>query len=102
MANYVKVAMTNDIAEGTGKSITVDGKSVAVFNVQGKFYAIDNNCAHRGGPIGDGMLEGTVATCPWHGWQWEVTSGKSLFSPDIAVKSYPLRVEENEIYIDVG
>ncbi len=102
MAEFVKIALTTEIAEGAGKAIAVDGKSVAIFNVQGKFYAIDNACAHRGGPIGDGMLDGQVATCPWHGWQWDVTTGKSLFNPAVAVKKFSLKVEGNQIFIDLG
>jgi nitrite reductase (NADH) small subunit len=101
VADFVKVASTSELTEGRGKTIDVGGRPVALFNVNGKFYAIDNTCAHRGGPLGDGMLDGNVVTCPWHGWQWDVCSGKSLFNPSITVKSYPVEVEGAEVRVAI-
>lgn len=71
MANFVKVGRRGDIGEGTGKSVEVGGKEIALFNSGGNFYAIDNVCLHRGGPLGEGELEGTIVTCPWHGRQYD-------------------------------
>ncbi|MDD5543803.1 MAG: Rieske 2Fe-2S domain-containing protein [Acidobacteriia bacterium] len=99
MPNFVKVAASHEIPEGTGKAIEVDGKAIALFNVHGKFYALDNTCAHRGGPLGDGMVDDNIVTCPWHGWQWDVVNGQSLFNPQITVKAYPVTVEGEDIKV---
>lgn len=99
MSNFVKVAAMHEIAEGTGKAIEVEGRAIALFNVHGKFYALQNECAHRGGPLGDGMLDDNIVTCPWHGWQWDVCSGQSLFNPSIRVKSFPVQVDGDEVKI---
>lgn len=101
MPHFVKVATTSEVREGTGKTVEVDGKAIALFNVHGKFYAIDNVCAHRGGPLGDGMLDGNIVTCPWHGWQWDVCSGKSLFNPSVTVKSYAVEVDGSDLKVTV-
>ncbi len=81
MANPVKVAQVADLAPGECKTIEVDGRSIALFNVNGTFYAIDNQCSHVGGPLGEGELIGEEVTCPWHGAQFNVTSGKMLSPP---------------------
>jgi nitrite reductase/ring-hydroxylating ferredoxin subunit len=75
MPNYVRVASTADIPEGEGRAFDVNGKTVAVFNSGGTFYAIDNECKHQGGPLAEGELDGTVVTCPLHAWTYDVTSG---------------------------
>jgi nitrite reductase/ring-hydroxylating ferredoxin subunit len=101
MATFVKVASTTDLQPGTGKTVEVGEKSIAIFNVHGKYHAIDNTCAHRGGPLGEGMLDGNIVTCPWHGWQWDVSSGKTTFNSAISVKCYPVEVDGTDIKIAV-
>jgi len=64
-----------DIAPGTAKTVAVDGREIAVFNVGGAFYAIDNICPHQGASLADGWLEGTTITCPWHAWCFNLTDG---------------------------
>ena len=77
MAGFIKVAKVADLPEGSGKLIEAGGKQIALFNAGGKFFAIDNACKHRGGPLAEGELEGTTVTCPWHGWEYDVTTGES-------------------------
>ncbi|TAH39519.1 MAG: non-heme iron oxygenase ferredoxin subunit [Planctomycetota bacterium] len=101
MAEFVKVADRGAIPPGTGKVVQAGGKALALFNVAGQFYAIDNTCRHRGGPLGEGMLDGTTVTCPWHGWQWDVCSGASAFNPAISVGCYPTKVEGNDVMVQV-
>ena len=67
MAKTVKVAQTSDLSPGASKVVQADGRSIALFNVEGTFYAMDNNCTHRGGPLGEGELSGDTVECPWHG-----------------------------------
>ncbi len=100
MADFVRVAATGDIAPGTGKTIEVNGKEIALFNAGGTFYAIDNTCPHRGGPLGEGELEGKVVTCPWHSWQYDVSNGESL-TDDLKVACYPVKVEGDAVLLAV-
>ena len=102
MAVFVSVAKVSDIQPGQSKTVYVDGKSIAVFNVDGAFYAIDDTCLHRGGPLGEGELEGSVVTCPWHGWQYDVTSGKISQNPAVGVDCYRVEVRGEDIFVDAG
>ena len=99
MAEYVKVAATADVAPGTGLVAEVNGQAIAVFNVDGTFYAMDNTCVHRGGPLGEGELEGEAVTCPWHGWQYNVKTGACITNPSAAVKCYQLKVEGTDVEV---
>ena len=96
-----KVAEVADLGVGQAKVVDVDGRSVAVFNVEGRLYAIDNVCPHRGGPLGEGDLEGTIAICPWHGWRWDVTTGCNANNPAVKVACYPVTVEQGAVYVAV-
>lgn len=97
MSEFIRIASTADIKPGSGMTIEAGGKSLALFNVDGTYYAIDNVCVHRGGPLGEGELEGNVVTCPWHSWTYDVTTGKCVSSPSACVKSYPVTVEGNDV-----
>jgi nitrite reductase (NADH) small subunit len=99
MAEFVRVTGAADVLPGSGVVAEVKGQSVAVFNVDGTYYAIDNTCVHRGGPLGEGELEGDTVTCPWHGWQYDVKSGKSINNPAACVKSYQVKVEGSDVKI---
>lgn len=100
MASLVKVAQRDEIADGTGKTVEVGGKKIALFNVKGAFYAIDNTCLHRGGPLGEGELDGTTVTCPWHGWEYDVTSGANLDEPTKVVACFRVQLDGDEILIE--
>ncbi|MDO8434909.1 MAG: Rieske (2Fe-2S) protein [Candidatus Binatus sp.] len=100
MANFIKAASVTDIAEGAGKTIEVAGKQIALFNVGGKFYAIDNACKHRGGPLGEGEVDGATVICPWHGWEYDVATGANLDDPSVKLGCYPVKVEGNDILIE--
>ena len=101
MAQLTRVASTSEIPPGTGKVVQVGGKFVAVFNCAGTFYALDNACRHRGGPLGEGRLNGTVVTCPWHGWDYDVKSGVCQLDPSVAVESFPVKVDGAELFVAV-
>jgi nitrite reductase/ring-hydroxylating ferredoxin subunit len=97
---FEKAANLSDVPRGTIKEVLVAGKPVALANVGGTFYAIDGTCLHRGGPLGQGMLEGTVVTCPWHGWQFDVTTGRAVMNPTAGVGCLRAEVRGEEIYVD--
>jgi len=99
MEEFVSVGKTEDVMSGSGFVAEVNGQSVAVFNVEGSYYAIDNTCLHRGGPLGEGELEGEVVTCPWHGWEYNVKTGACINNPSVCVKSYPVLVEGSELKV---
>jgi len=80
---YVKVGQVGDFPAGSLKKVTVSGEDVVVANVAGKLYAITNKCTHRGGPLDEGGLEGSAVTCPWHGGQFDLTTGKVLEPPPL-------------------
>jgi nitrite reductase/ring-hydroxylating ferredoxin subunit len=102
MAGFVKVAQSDEIAPGQGKMIEVGGKKIALFNVEGSFYAIDDTCTHRGGPLSEGSLDGKEVTCPWHGAIYDVITGEVLSPPaPKGVARYNVRVEGTDIEVEV-
>ena len=101
MANFVRVAATADVPPGTGKCVEADGKQIALFNVGGVFHAIDNTCLHRGGPLGEGELEGKIVTCPWHGWQYDVTTGVNTMDETERVDRYDVKIEGDSVLVAV-
>jgi nitrite reductase (NADH) small subunit len=101
MANFVKICKTSDVKAGSGKSIEVNGKPVAVFNIEGSFYAINDTCRHRGGPLGEGELDGKTVICPWHGWRYDVTTGANELVPDLPTDRYEVKVEGDDVLADV-
>jgi nitrite reductase (NADH) small subunit len=99
---FVRAAALTEIPAGTIRAVAVAGKTVAVANVGGQVYAIDNTCLHRGGPLADGPLEGKVVTCPWHGWPYDVTTGKLTQNLSVGVACYPTEVRGGDIFVDAG
>jgi len=99
---FMRAVKTSEVPPGTIQELQLDGKNVAVANVDGKFFAIDNTCLHRGGPLGQGVLEGKVVTCPWHGWEYDVTSGKTTTNPAVGVSCYAVEVRGDDLFVDVG
>ena len=102
MAEFVTVANTSEISPGQAKAVEVKGAPVAIFNVGGTYYAIEDTCSHVGGPLSEGAVEGTTVNCPWHGAQFDLASGKVLAPPAASgVKSYKVCVEGSEIKLEV-
>jgi nitrite reductase/ring-hydroxylating ferredoxin subunit len=99
MPEFVRVAGTDDVKPGSGMVAEVNGKTIAIFNVEGTYHAIDNTCIHRGGPLGEGDLEGDVVTCPWHGWQFNVTTGACVNNPSGRVASYQVQLDGTDIKV---
>ena len=77
------------------------GRIVALFNVDGAFYAIDGICSHAGGPLGEGTLSGCEVTCPWHGWQFDVTTGRHALTPRIEQARFAVKVEGDSVWIEL-
>jgi nitrite reductase (NADH) small subunit len=98
---FVRAAAVGEIAPDNVQEVQVAGKAIAVANVGGKFYAISNTCLHRGGPLGQGTLSGTVVTCPWHGWSFDVTTGKLSHNLNAGVACYAVEVRGEELFVDL-
>jgi len=76
--------------------------SVAVYNVDGTFYATSNLCLHRGGPLGQGLLQGHEVMCPWHAWSWNVTSGENAANGTLKIATYEVKVEDGQVFVRIG
>ena len=102
MGVFRKIAAIKDLEPGSAKRVEIEGKEIALFNIDGAFYAIENSCTHRGGPLAEGDLDGDVVTCPWHGAKYDVKSGEVLGPPaSQGVMAYKVRVQGEDIEIDV-
>jgi nitrite reductase/ring-hydroxylating ferredoxin subunit len=102
MAEFVEVAKLDQLPPGTGTSVTVAGKAIALFNVDGTVYAIDDTCLHAAASLGSGILEGKVVRCRAHGWRYDVTTGNTKHVPDYGVASYPAKAVDGKILVAVG
>jgi nitrite reductase (NADH) small subunit len=101
MPRSVRVAAVSDVPPGSSREVLADDQVVALFNVAGKFYALDGVCPHAGGPLGEGALRGTVVTCPWHGWQFDVTNGQHCLNARMMHKCYPVNVEGDDVLVEI-
>jgi nitrite reductase/ring-hydroxylating ferredoxin subunit len=98
----VKVAQTADIGPGSGKQVVAGGKTLAIFNVDGSYYAIDDTCPHVGAPLSEGTTSGTVVECPWHAATFDLASGQVKGGPAAeGVSCYKVRVTGEAIEIEV-
>jgi 3-phenylpropionate/trans-cinnamate dioxygenase ferredoxin component len=99
MPDFVTVAAASDLPPGQGKVVDVGARSIALFNVDGSFYAIDNTCPHRGGPLGAGFLHGAHVTCPWHNWTFDVRTGQHVLTSRVSVPRYEVRVVGGDVQV---
>ena len=98
---FVKVASLADLPPGTSLVVLVGDRSIALFNVNGSVYAIDNVCPHAGGSLARGGLNGTIVTCPLHGWRFDVRTGQSPYLPGEQLRTFPVLVVEGKIEVGV-
>jgi nitrite reductase/ring-hydroxylating ferredoxin subunit len=102
MTKLVKVARVNEVTPGKAAVAEIDGNRVAVFNVAGKFYAIDDTCPHAGGPLSEGQVDGCRVVCPWHDAAFDLKTGDVLSPPAFdGVKSYKVVVEGDEVKVEL-
>ena len=100
-AQFVTVARVEDVPPGTIVAVEAGGAPIALANVDGAYHAVQGECLHLQGPLGDGRLQGPVLTCPWHGWQYDVRTGENEFDRAICLRTYPVQVENGEIRVAV-
>lgn len=103
MSEFIKVAKTADLASGQGMVVEVEGRAIALFNVNGEYFALDNICPHRGGPIGEGYVDchNQTVQCPWHGWTFSLASGVSPVNAIAKVEKFDVQVEGDEVRISL-
>ena len=102
MSEFVRALSLSELAPGQCVEVSVVGKAVALYNVAGTIYATSNTCLHRGGPLGQGMLDGQAVLCPWHAWSWDVTTGENTANPELKIATYPVKVEDGQILVQAG
>jgi nitrite reductase (NADH) small subunit len=98
---WTRVANETEVPEGGATLVEAGGTQIALFKIGGKIYAIENGCAHRGGPLVEGHLDKAEITCPWHAWSFDVTTGACKTSADMPQKTYPVKIEGADLLIDV-
>jgi nitrite reductase/ring-hydroxylating ferredoxin subunit len=99
MSAWVPVGVAADLPPGAARECVVADRVVALFNVEGQFFAIDGICPHQGGPLGKGQLSGCLVTCPWHGWQFDVTTGQHQTSKSLVHPQFATKVEDGQIFV---
>lgn len=99
---FVPVARASDIPLGKGRFVESRVSPVAVFNVgQGRFCAVSALCPHEDGPLADGWLEGDAVVCPWHGFDFDLATGRCHVDPDLSVPVYAVRVTDGLVEVDL-
>ncbi|MCC6629003.1 MAG: Rieske (2Fe-2S) protein [Chloroflexi bacterium] len=117
MSRHIVAAVT-DIPPGGRKIVRVDGREVGIFNVGGRFYALKNTCAHQGARVCLGKVvgmqlpsdvyefqygrEGQILRCPWHEWEYDISTGESVFDPAVRIVSYPVEIEDEQVIVTIA
>ena len=96
-----EVGQAEEIPPGKGTVFTVADKRLAIFNVGGAFYAIDDSCLHQGSSLGTSRLEGKIVTCRGHGWRYDVTTGNTVHVPGYGVTPYPVKIVDGKIIVTI-
>jgi nitrite reductase (NADH) small subunit len=99
---FVKVGTIAQVPPGSVMEARVGQEAYAICNVDGELHALEGFCPHAGGPLGHGALHGFTLVCPWHAWEFDCRTGANDFDPDIVVPSFPVKVEDGEILIDLN
>lgn len=102
MAEFVEVAQLEQIAPGSSKLVYVEDKSIALFNIDGAIYAIDDSCLHQGSSLAQGRLNGKIVVCRAHGWKYDVTTGSLTLNPEQGVASYPVKIIDGKILVNTS
>ena len=100
--NWIRITPVENIPPRQGRSVTLGGAELAIFNVDGRFMTIDNQCPHKGGPLCDGIVSGTTVVCPLHGWKISLETGHVL-KPNVCVRvtTYPVSVEDGVVCVEI-
>ena len=98
---FQRAGSLRSLPSGSVMEFSADGNPIAVCNVAGEVHAVEGTCPHRGGPLAHGALHDNMLVCPWHAWEFDCTTGENDFNPVICVRKYAVKIEGDEILIDI-
>jgi nitrite reductase (NADH) small subunit len=99
---FIKLAAESDLPPSNeAKEFPCGEKIICIANVNGSYSAMDNVCPHRGGPLGQGMIENGKVVCPWHAWAWDPKTGATEFDSSMKVQIYPMKVENGDVMVEM-
>ena len=102
MGQWHDVLKVKDFKLGHGVQCSIAGKTLAIFNIEGKFHAIDDTCTHAGASLAEGSVAGSVVTCPWHGATFDIFTGAALTDPAYeGVKTYNVKVQGDDLLVEI-
>ncbi len=101
MSEWVRITTLNELPPGSSREFEYEGRIIALFHLDEQIYAIDGICPHQGGPLAEGECNGTIVTCPWHGWQFDVRNGQSPTFKSIRHPVYDVKLENDDIMIQI-
>ena len=96
-----KVAKVKDVESGRAQVIRIGERDIALFNLEGNFFAMANVCPHRGGPLAEGHVNGKAVTCPWHAWEFDIPSGACNTYPGTKQPVFPVKIENGDVFVEV-
>lgn len=103
MSEYVKLTTTSELPPvGEAREFEINGKMICLANTGDGLAAMDNVCVHRGGPLGQGVVDGNKIICPWHGWTFDLNTGAATHDPHARVRTFPVKVEGEQVLIALG
>jgi nitrite reductase (NADH) small subunit len=102
MPTFTKLTTRSELPPvDEAKDFPCGSKAICIANVNGSYSAMDNVCPHRGGPLGQGMVEGGKVVCPWHGWAWDATTGAAEQDSRMKVAVYPLKIDNGDVLVEI-
>jgi nitrite reductase (NADH) small subunit len=102
MSSYTKVANEADLPSiDEAKEFICGDRAICIANVNGEYSAMDNVCPHRGGPLGQGMIEGGKVVCPWHAWAWDAKTGATELDSNLKIRIYPMKIENGNVMVEM-
>lgn len=96
---FIKAIPASQIEPGAGACVEIAGRRIAIFNADGEYYAIDDECPHAGGPLSAGSIANCTITCPFHAWEFDLKTGQVDGDPTTCVQTYPVRIEGEDVLI---
>jgi nitrite reductase/ring-hydroxylating ferredoxin subunit len=99
MESFIEIARVNELAVGRVRAYTIGDRRIALYHTSSGFFASDNVCPHRGGPLGEGDLIGDEIICPWHLWGFDVSTGICTGNPDMSIVKHEVKVDGDRIMI---
>lgn len=101
MGQWVRVAAVDEIPEGSGIEVVAGDRILALYHSEGAIWALDGVCPHAGGPLAKGRLTGPIVTCPWHGWQFHIHSGRHCLNANLSQPTFAVRIDGTEVWVEL-